>query len=148
LEQFEDTKDVVQRFNVGDLYETVFIGWYDSPKGDVDWRHPTNRAVLAETLSTELGIPCSPYVFYDHGTFAKHLDVAISGDGAIDDAISTTTSRSSIVGVFTPRRKVPTASSKAARKVLEQMGFATAALRPIPNKRGLYELPGQASLPV
>ena len=148
LEGFEDTKDLAERFISGDLYETVFIGWYDVGRGETDWRHPDRRSELENALSTELGLPCSPYVFYDSGTFSKHLDLMLSGGGTIDDLVETTTSQSSIVAVFTPRRRVPQSAAAGARKVLEQFGFPISSLQPIPDKRGLYGLPGQVSLPV
>ena len=147
LETFDDTKNIVQRFIVGDLYETVFIGWYQIKKGDVDLRHPSQRAVLKDALESHLKLPCSPYVFYDTGTFSKHLDVEVVGANDINELLGTTTSRSSIVAVFTPRRKVPPTASAAAREVLEQFGFPPTALLPIPDKASLYELPGQAPLP-
>jgi len=148
LAQFQGTKDLVQRFISGDLYSTVYTGWYGIEKGTTDWRHPSHRAELTSALEQELGFPCSPYVFYDFGTFSKHLDIDVIGGGDINELVNTSTSRSSIVAVFTARRKVPATASIASRKLLEQFGFPATALQPIPDKESLYGLPGQASLHV
>ncbi|CAN5449361.1 HD domain-containing protein [soil metagenome] len=148
LEQHNNTKDIVQRFIVGDLYETIFVGWYNLSKGPTDWRHPAQRKVLQDALEAELGFPCSPYVFYDNGTFSKSLDLHISGLGTASEVLGMTTSRSTIVAVFTPRQKVAARARRAAMRVLDELGFSSEALQAPPNKASIYGLLGQTTLPL
>jgi HD superfamily phosphohydrolase len=148
LATFDGTKDIVQRFIAGDLYETVYVGWYKTGKGAVDWRHPVRRAELQKELEAQLKMPCSPYVFYDNGTFSKQLDVDVIGGGDVNEILGTKRSHSAIVAVFTPRRKVPPGSSAASRDVLDGIGFPAISLQRVPDKASIYGLPGQAALPL
>lgn len=146
LEQSNSTKDIAQRFNVADLYKTIFVGWYDIPKGELDWRHPDNRKVLREALETQLKIPCSPYVFYDNGTFSKALDLQIQGQGLASEVLGMTTSRSTIVAVFTPRHAVPSKAKVDTISLLGDLGFPPDALKQLPDRASIYGLHGQSAL--
>ncbi|MDG4821912.1 HD domain-containing protein [Asanoa sp. WMMD1127] len=140
---------IVQRFFVGDFFSTVFVGWYRQPMGDVDLRAPEPRAELRARLEERLRIPCVPYVFYDRGTFEKRLSLRIIGrDGWVPEEIGQT-SVSTLAGVFTSRRHVKPVRwmQEKAIEVLEEFGLAPDRRSPIPSKRGVYEIAGQAELP-
>jgi HD superfamily phosphohydrolase len=144
----------IQRFATGDYYSTIFVGWYDVPKGDTDLRLPSARQDLKEALEQRLKVPCSPYVFYDRGTFEKNLQLRFWQDAESSANVEIWTlgrqSLSTLVGVFSYRR-LETASKKlirAAEEVLADYGLSAVHLRPIPEKRTAYELPGQTKLPL
>ena len=148
LQRFDETKRLTQRFFAGDLYETIFIGWYDVAKGALDLRLPAERSRLRDALQSQLSCPCSPYVFYDNGTFSKSLAVNIAGSDAVWPDVPTISSRSTIVGVFTPHRSAPAHAVRAITQVLDEFGLPADALKPIPLKDMVYGLPGQTKLPV
>lgn len=138
-----ESKPTARRLAAGQLFETVFIGWYDQPKGEIDWRHPGHLSELRAQLETQTRMPCTPFVFYDRGTFAKALDIDLPTGCA---PLPTVTSSSTIVGVFTPRNDPSKRATAIARGVLDDLGFHSAGLKPIPDRDRLYELPGQTSL--
>lgn len=146
LNKLTDTltsKQTATRLISGDLFETIFIGWYDQPMGDLDWRDPRRLGELKRHLESETQLPCTPYVFYDRGTFSKTLDIDLPIDCP---PLGTTTSESTIVGVFTSRTDVPRRATGAARGALDELGFNSSQLQQIPDKQRLYGLPGQATL--
>ena len=143
LEQISQVKATIQRFNSGDLFETIFLGWYDVPQGPVDYRHPTHRETLRGALEEVTRIPCSPYVFYDRGTFSNKLQLRYSDGTDVNCTVSSETSQSTIIGVFSPRREVSPKLFPRIRDVLEHFGYSSSAIRPLPNQRDVYGLPGQ-----
>jgi hypothetical protein len=148
LESGGAAKGIAQRFIAGELYETVFLGWYDVSQAQPDLRHPTHRRELRLALEAELEIPVSPYVFYDNGTFAKTLELRVSGCATLWPEPPTPTSRSTIVGVFTPRADVTTRAHTRVQHVLRDFGLPQERLLPIPDESGAYGLAGQAQLPL
>lgn len=172
----ENSKDAVQRFVIGDFYESLFLGWYGCSKGERDFRKPSERHVLSRALSKVMEMPCCPYVFYDAGTFSKRLSVRVRHNSVkLPFPTETGTcnyasgkaeeigacemletlelgeqSQSTIVSVFTPRRLSPSERSRAFRLVagtLEEFGLPAALLRTPPEKSDIYELPSQKKLP-
>jgi HD superfamily phosphohydrolase len=149
-----ELRDVAHRFATADYYATVFMGWYDQPKGERDLRLPSERDLLREALSDRLGIPSCPYIFYDNGTFEKELDLRLRqcADYTTDMASLKLgqTSRSTLVGVFTPLRLQSTNRRmvEGAQDVLNEFGLPTSSRIPIPDKRAVYEFPGQTKLPL
>jgi HD superfamily phosphohydrolase len=156
-----ELRDVAHRFATADYYATVFVGWYDQPKGERDLRLPAERDLLRAALSDRLtalsdgrSIPCCPYIFYDNGTFEKELDLRLrpSADYTTDMTSLKLgqTSQSTLVGVFTPlHRQSPNKRLvEGAQDVLNEFGFPRSSRIPIPDKRAVYELPGQTKLPV
>jgi len=149
-----ELRDVVHRFATADYYASVFLGWYGQAKGERDLRLPSELELLREALSDRLGIPCCPYVFYDNGTFEKELNLHLCHSADYTDGVTNVTlgqtSRSTLVGVFTPSRiKSPSKRMiDRAQDVLNQFGLPTSSLKPIPDKRAVYELPGQTKLPL
>lgn len=142
-------RETVKRFALGDYFATIFMGWFDTPKGDVDMRTTNVRNELRRRLEGELKIPCCPYVFYDNGTFEKQLKLRVTGPRVNDPELRTvgTTSRSTIVGVFTRRRsRAQSSQIGAIFDVLADFGLLRSALRPIPKKRQVYGLVGQEEL--
>jgi HD superfamily phosphohydrolase len=151
LLHYEETKDIIRRFEVGDYYQQVFLGWYSSPKGKVDLRHHKRRAELAQALKEKTKIPCSPYVFYDMGTFSKRLRLMIRttdfGTNAVDFGDK---SESTIVGVFTPRRVSAAEQNRlfdSIMEVLEDYELYSSNMKYLPGKHSIYELPGQRTIP-
>ena len=143
-------RDTVRRYSTSDYYATVALCWFDQPGGRPDLREPTMREELRSALEDTLGIPCSPYVFYDLGTFEKQLRYRLTGDGtsASEVIVDGETSQSTVVGVFTPRRGARR-RGREARQVLDVLAayeLDGATLRPIPTKRQVYGLAGQEEL--
>lgn len=138
-----ESKTTALRLAAGQLFETVFIGWYDQPRGDIDWRHPDRLAELKALLEAETRMPCTPYVFYDRGTFSKAVDIDLPPGCA---PLASETSSSTIVGVFTSRNEASKRATVAARGMLDEIGFHSSGLKRIPDRDGLYELPGQVTL--
>jgi HD superfamily phosphohydrolase len=149
-----ELRDVANRFATADYYETIFLGWYDQPKGERDLRLPSEHAQLRHALSDRVGIPCCPYVFYDNGTFEKELNLRLRHRADYTDAVASMTlgqtSRSTLVGIFTPSRIRGTSNRMIdqAQDVLSEFGLPASSLKPIPDKRAIYELPGQTKLPL
>jgi HD superfamily phosphohydrolase len=141
-------RQVIQRYSISDYYSTIFLGWFEQPKGSVDLRMPQVRDEMSKALLDATRIPCTPYVFYDIGTFEKSLSYGVrTQDSAPDIVQEGTTSRSTIVGIFTPRRNSSAKSKRAAAlQVLAGFGLDPATLRPIPTKRQVYGLAGQEEL--
>ena len=148
LEQPE-MKDVIKRFAIGDFYHQLFLGWYACPKGDIDLRHPDHRTSLTESLKDRIKIPCSPYVFYDSGTFAKNLALSIKHDTRVRTVTISTKSQSTIVAVFTPRRITSSEHKRMSELVvgvLEEYGLRSSCLIEPPDKGNMYEVPGQRTI--
>lgn len=152
LWRYAPTKDIIRRFAIGDFYNTVFLGWYHSTTGEKDFRHPIHRRALAEALLENTGIPCSPYVFYDNGTFSKQLTLNIEGrDKQIKVVGLGEKSQSTIIGVFTPHRICDSDRRKYCDRivrVLEENGFPASGLAPIPRKEDNCEIYRQTKLPI
>ena len=99
------TKEIIKRFAIGDVYNTIFIGRYSYQKREIDLREPNNREGLANALKAQIEIPCSPYIFYDYGTFYKDITInVINASGSITPKTLSTKSQSTIVSIFTSRR--------------------------------------------
>jgi HD superfamily phosphohydrolase len=163
LAEKPETKDIINRFAVGDLYQPIYIGWYSVPKGELDLREPRNRDNLIRNLELRLApqaaaslleenkkekrkqmrmgrlkkTPCSTYVFYDNGTFSKDLAVQFeSPSGDLEHACMSSRSQSTVVAVFTPHRLTPSAVNRlrpAVKRVLEDYGFHDKSLMPMPD---------------
>lgn len=142
LYQFERhpaTKQVAQRFSTGDLYSTVFLGWYDIPPASPDLRQPRLREKMKTILQDALGIPVSPYVFYDIGTFQKSLAIRLTGAPWTWPPTPVQPSASTIVGVYTPRATSTRAQRETAVAVLEEsFGLFADTLQPIPDWKHAY----------
>ena len=105
LFEYEETRDVIKRFAVGDFYRPVFMGWYACGKGSIDLRHHEERAKLSQRIHEVTKVSCSPYVFYDSGTFSKRLNLNFrTGDIQTHSVELGEKSESTIVSVFTPMR--------------------------------------------
>jgi len=150
LEQIPATKPAVQRFVTGDFYDTLFLGWYDIGRGNIDLRHPQHRAELAHRFQDRLNIPCSPYVFYDSGAFSKKLLVNLTHSPTETETREIgTKSESTIVALFTPRRIQPTENKRFRDRILEvltDMGLSSSRLQPIPEKQDIYAISSQRKL--
>lgn len=142
------TKETAERLIAGDLYTTIFVGWYDVPQGAIDLRQPQARKSLRLALESELRVPCSPYIFYDNGTFAKELYTRLTTGPGTWVKIGGEMSRSTVVGVYTPRATVRGDLGRAARRVLAEFGYPDDALLRIPPKESIYGLAGQTQLPI
>lgn len=146
--QYPALKGLIQRFTVGDFYDTLFIGWYSTAQLSKDLRLPDNREALRDALEAELRIPCCPYVFYDNGTFEKEIPVTIVRPDAAASRVIGSTSKSTLVSVFTPRRgKKSRRTKEAVISVLEDYGLQPHQLQSIPTKQSVYDLPEQFELP-
>jgi HD superfamily phosphohydrolase len=141
------TKDVVQRFIAGDLYQTLAIFWLDNSASDHEYRTPALRTKLSQAMSQTVGIPCSVYVFIDQGTFSKPLDVTVVGASDLWTNETAKRSCSTIIGVFATKGGASASSRRAALEVLRSHGFATKSQRSIPSARGIYGLSSQEELP-
>jgi hypothetical protein len=151
LLDYEETKEIIQRFAVGDFYHQVYLEWYDRPKGDVDLRHPSNRAKFVEAIKRETNIVCSPYIFYDSGTFSKKLNLTVrSTDGNLQTVNFGEKSESTIVSIFTPRRISDSEHKRLhsfLKDFLAEYGLSKSDLKSIPAKQSTYEVPGQRAIP-
>lgn len=149
--EMSETRDVIRRFAVGDVYDTVFLGWYNTGKGEKDLRDPRHRAEFAKILSDGIGIPCSPYVFYDEGTFSKKLELVVRPNESSPQArVLGKKSISVVVGVFTPRRFSRSQRVKFSDPILnllEKYGLYRTGLTAIPTKEEIYGVPRQERLP-
>ena len=147
-----ETKYLIQRFAIGNFFDTVFLGWFSVPKGNKDLREPKHRQELSSRLQEAVKVPCCPYVFYDNGTFSKNLSLRISQKCSAVDIIEIgEKSISTIVSIFTPNHVDETNRRRMRPRVLEVLrdyGFFTADLMDIPSKQDIYELPGQKKLPI
>lgn len=150
--EMKNTRNVIRRFAVGDVYDTVFMGWYNMGKGEKDLRHPGERSRLAETLSDRIGIPCSPYVFYDEGTFSKRLELVVGREGSSARAkVFGEKSTSVIVGIFTPRRTRKSQRVMYSSKILdllEAYGLKRSRAGTLPTKEEIYGVHRQERLPL
>ena len=104
LEELE-TKRTLKRFVIGDFYDTLFIGWYDSVDTTKSLQDPQARKELSNTLTERVELKCSPYVFYDIGAFSKEVKFK-SKKNLFEKRVELLEkqSQSTIVGVFTPNR--------------------------------------------
>lgn len=147
----EATKEIIRRFAVGDYYTQVFLGWYSCPKGEVDLRHPDHRTKLVEQIKKETNILCSPYVFYDSGTFSKKLTLRFNVRSESKLMELGEKSQSTIVSVFTHLKSLSSSERKklghAITEIMESYGLYQSCLKPIPDKRNTYEIPGQRAIP-
>ena len=151
LLNFSETKEVIQRFAVGNFYHPVYLGWYACPKGQLDLRHPDNRSKLVERVKQMTGISCSPYVFYDSGTFSKKLNLTTRGTNAELKSVDFGhKSESTIVSVFTARQ-VNGSKRKMLNdcmvEILAEFGLRNSDLKPIPDRQSIYEIPSQRLIP-
>ncbi len=142
-----DSRAIIKRFASGDYYSNVFLGWYGIGKGEVDLRLVSARERMRKALEAELKMPCSPYVFYDNGTFEKRLNLRSADSDRFMHEIGSTSS-STIVGVFTPRRlgRPSQAQISAVVDVLEDFSLPKSSLRPVPRKRQVYGFARQGEL--
>ena len=147
----EETLPIIKRFAVGDFYSEVFMAWYSCPKGNVDLRHPDQRAILIDQIYRKTKITCSPYIFYDSGTFSKRLSLRFrTGDHQTQIVDLGEKSGSTIVSVFTSKRINDTEKKKlreSIRDLLTEFGFYTSCLKSIPVKEDNHEVPGQRRIP-
>jgi hypothetical protein len=131
----KETKEIIKRFAIGDVYRPIFLGWYSCPKGEVDLREPRNRDKLKEDIKAQTGIPCSPYIFYDDGTFSKDISIDIeTSGGKLERVVLSKKSQSTIVGVFTSSRLDKSAADKLrgpVKEVLRNYGYYDRLLKPI-----------------
>lgn len=143
-------KETARRFALGDFYECVFLAWYELPRQDRDLRSPAERRRLQSALQQALGIPCTPYVFYDKGAFEKTLRLVVTEDSEADETDLTLgiASASTVAAVFTPRRlsRVPARWTKGAAEVFSGFGLDPASRRPVPRKGEVYDVPGQEKI--
>lgn len=146
--QFPNLRTVIQRFSIGDFYRTVFTGWYDVRKSEDDLRLPARREALREALESRLHYSVCPYVFYDNGTFEKELLLSVHSRGGSASRVIGSTSSSTVVSVFTPRRRSVTKGHREkVIQVLEDFGLRYDKILPIPSKQSVYEFPGETQLP-
>jgi HD superfamily phosphohydrolase len=140
-----ETREIIQRFVVGDYYKEVFLGWYAGAGPSEDLRSPEARLALRSALESALGVPISPYVLYDRGAMEKGLHIELS-DGSFLDADA---SSSVIIGLYTRRRSGGARSSMMDRvlSVLEDFGLMTDCLRVRPREEEIHGVPRQAELP-
>ncbi len=145
-----ETKDIIQRFVIGDFYAPVFIGWYSCPMGKIDLRKPKYRIELAEALKEHTNIPCSPYIFYDVGTFSKNLIITIkSKDQKLKHITLSRRSESIIASIFTPYHINKSKRMKLYDRVLavlEESGLHSSQLTLIPKHENINEFPRQKEL--
>lgn len=141
-------KETVKRFAIGDFFSTIFMGWFNGTGTPQDLRKVECREELRASLEERLKIPCCPYVFYDKGTFEKSLDLRVASHAYPNRSEGQSiglTSKSTIVGIFTPRRIAAASRLQTSRvmEVLEDFGLRAASLRPIPKEHRIYGLVGQ-----
>jgi HD superfamily phosphohydrolase len=144
------TKQVIKRFAVGDFYHLVFMGWYSCGKGNVDLRHHKERAKLSQRLNEVTKVDCSPYVFYDSGTFSKRLTLTFRVGSLTQVVDLGEKSESTIVSIFT-KRKIGEAQTRKAKDLivdlLSDYGLHKSCLKPLPIKEESYEDSGQRTIP-
>jgi len=147
----EETLPIIKRFAVGDFYSQVFMAWYSCPKGNIDLRHPDQRSALIDQIYQRTKVACSPYVFYDSGTFSKRLSLRFrTGDYQTRVVDLGEKSDSTIISVFTSKRINDTEKKKVRDSITEllaEFGFNTSCLKSIPAKEDHYEVPGQRRIP-
>jgi HD superfamily phosphohydrolase len=145
------TREAIKRFAVGDFYTPVFIGWYSCPKKNIDLRHHDQRAKLAQELHQVTKLTCSPYVFYDSGTFSKRLTLNFRTGDIQERAIDLgEKSESTVIGIFTSMRIGDAEMRRVRNPVLELLGsyeLDPACLKPLPVKEDRYEVSGQRRIP-
>lgn len=145
--QYPPLRQLVQRFKIGDFYSPVFVGWYNTAKGEDDLRLPERRETLRAHLRDRLGYEVSPYIFYDNGTFEKELPISVREGGRVVDQVIGSTSASTVVAIFTPRRGRKRSSDTATvLEVLEDFRLKKRDLMSIPSKRSVYAISGQTQL--
>lgn len=150
LLDYEETKEIIQRFAIGDFYQQVYLEWYDRPKGNIDLRHPSHRATFIESVKRETNIVCSPYIFYDSGTFSKKLNLNIrSSDESLQTINFGEKSESTIVSIFTQKR-ISESEQKRLHRFLKdflvEYGLNKSDRKIIPAKQNTYEIPGQRAI--
>lgn len=147
----EETRPIIKRFAVGDLYSEVFMAWYSCPKGSVDLRHPDQRTAFSDQIHQRTRVACSPYVFYDSGTFSKRLSLRFKvGDDQTQLVDLGERSGSTIISVFTSKRINETEKKKvrdSITELLSDFGFNGSCLNSIPAKEDNHEVPGQRRIP-
>lgn len=145
------TRKIIKRFAVGDFYPLVFMGWYSCGKGSTDLRHHEERAKFSQRIHEVTRVSCSPYVFYDSGTFSKRLSLKFrTGDVQTRSVDLGEKSESTIVSVFTNMR-ISDAETKRVRgsigEMLSDYGLHASCLKEIPAKEEHYEVSGQRRIP-
>ena len=148
LEQ-EQTREIIKRFAIGDYYQQLFLGWYQCPRGKLDLRHPDNRRKLTEQINEATGLNCSPYVFYDSGTFSKGLELQIGTSSESSLLSFSKRSESTIVAVFTARRVTSSEQRRIGaeiRHVMEENSLPSSCLTDLPDRQNIHEFPGQRTL--
>jgi hypothetical protein len=151
LLSYPDTKEIVQRFVIGDFYKRIFLGWYSCAKGNKDLRDPKYRTELGECLTNSTKILCCPYIFYDSGTFSKELTINVHSTNSITLMTLGRKSESTIVSVFTPNRIKIIKNWKLQEKiveVLDKFGLPSSHLIKIPDRGNLYGISGQEKLSI
>jgi hypothetical protein len=147
----EETLPIIKRFAVGDFYSQVFMAWYSCPKGSVDLRHPDQRSAFIDQIHQRTKIACSPYVFYDSGTFSKRLSLRFrTGDDQTRVVDLGEKSGSTIISVFTSKRINDTEKKRLRESITElltEFGFYASCLKSIPAKEDNHEVPGQRRIP-
>ena len=148
--EIDEIKEIVQRFAIGDYYSQIYLGWYNNPKGDADLRHPEIRAKFIQDVRDNLHIDCSPYIFYDSGTFSKKLSLNIrKPDGQKENVDIGERSQSTIVSIFTPTRVSDSNKKKYSMffaDFLEGYGLKKHDLMSIPKKENVYRISGQQEI--
>lgn len=144
------TKQVIKRFSVGDFYHPVFLGWYSCGKGNADLRHHEARADLSQRLREVTKVSCSPYVFYDSGTFSKRLTLTFRMGLQTKEVELGQKSVSTIVSIFSPKRIGETQTKKLKSLVLECLndyGLHKSCLKSLPFPQQNHEVSRQRTIP-
>ncbi|HEU4710836.1 MAG TPA: HD domain-containing protein [Pyrinomonadaceae bacterium] len=144
------TKQVIKRFSVGDFYHPVFLGWYSCGKGNADLRHHEARGDLSQKLREVTKVSCSPYVFYDSGTFSKRLTLTFRMGLQTQEVELGEKSVSTVVSIFSQMRIGETQTKKFKNVILECLsdyGLHRSCLKPIPFQHQNHEVPRQRTIP-
>lgn len=149
LFEHDEIKESIRRFSAGDYFDVLFVGWYAGPRKGPDLRHPSARRQISRALTERTGLPCCPYVFYDHGAFSKKLVLNVATASGTSTVTIGATSESTVVAITTPHRIRNERRSLVGHvlEVLEDNGLARSSLLRIPEKEDIYELPRQGKLP-
>jgi HD superfamily phosphohydrolase len=148
---YSETKEVIQRFAIGDYYSSIYLDWYNKPKGKVDLRHPDNRLNLIQAVKSEFKVNCSPYIFYDSGTFSKKLNLRVKDAGGNQkDFEYGERSQSTIVSIFSRQPVSPLKKKQIqefVRDYLADYGLRREDLKNAPLKQNVYRITGQREIP-
>lgn len=152
LLKFRETKKVVKRLVVGDIYRPLGLFWYDfDQKVATMLRSATTRSLVQHEIESYLGMPCVLHYFEDNATFSKQLDIPVMGEEAGPSVRNITTkSLSMVIGLFTPKSRI-LSERKCERVIasfLQSLGLDESKRREIPDARCLYGLDHQERLPI